>query len=145
MALRNPVAVHIPNSNVDAHLMCGVLQDAGIEAAVVEDVSHVGVWIGGLNSVIHKPQVWVEREDVERASALLAEYDRRAAERWAAEQVAEGSGSPIVVVCEACGKRSEFPAVQRGQVENCLHCRAYVDVGDDVGFEGWDVAPGEES
>jgi hypothetical protein len=139
MALKDPFAAYNAGSNVEAHMVCGLLQDAGIEAMVIEDVSQVGVWLGGTVAEIHKPQVWIERADIERARPVLTDYDRRATERRAAEKDAGGSaGPPIQVVCEECGKRSEFPANQKGSVQSCPHCRAYVDVGDDVGFEGWD-------
>jgi hypothetical protein len=142
MALRDPFAAYNAGSNVEAHLVSGLLQDAGIQAVVIEDVSQVGVWMGGTISELHKPQVWVERADIERARPVLEEYDRRSAERSLAKL--DGDGSPIEVECEKCGKRSEFPASQLGSVQNCPHCLAYVDVGDEVGFEGWDETPEDE-
>lgn len=142
MALGDPVMAYTAGSNVEAHLVCGLLHDAGIEAVVVEDVSQAGVWVGGLNTDMHKPQVWVERADIDRVGPLVAEYERRSAERWVAERSV--AGEPVAVVCEGCGRQSEFPAAQRGTVQNCPHCRAYVDVGDDIGFDGWDEVPGEE-
>jgi hypothetical protein len=144
MALRDPFAAYNAGSNVEAHMVCGLLQDAGIEATVIEDVSQVGVWVGGTVAEIHKPQVWIERDDIERARPILTDYERRNAERRAAERGEGEAGPPIEVVCEECGKRSEFPAAQKGTVKNCPHCRAYIDVGDEVGFEGWDEAPGED-
>ena len=33
---------------------------------------------------------------------------------------------------------------QRGTVQSCPHCRAYVDVGDDAGPEGWDKTSGDD-
>lgn len=144
MALRDPFAAYNAGNNVEAHLVCGLLQDAGIQAVVIEDVSQVGVWLGGTVAEIHKPQVWIERADIERARPVLTDYERRNAERWAAERGERDAGPPVEVVCEECGKRSKFPAVQMGTTQNCPHCRAYVDVGDDVGFEGWDKAAGED-
>lgn len=145
MALRDPFAAYNAGSNIEAHLVCGLLVDAGIEAVVIEDVSQVGVWVGGTIGELHKPQVWIERADIEPARTVLTEYERRAAERRAAERDTAGSaGPPVKVVCEECGKASEFPAAQRGTVQSCPHCRAYVDVGDEVGFEGWDDTRGED-
>lgn len=141
MALRDPFAAYNAASNVEAHVVCGLLVDAGVEAMVIEDVSQVGVWLGGLVSEIHKPQVWIERADIPRAKPVLDEYERRAAERRGADRTA-ATGEPVEVVCEECGKRSNFPAAQAGSVQRCPHCRAYVDVGDDPGPEGWDeVSP----
>ncbi|MDB5311636.1 MAG: hypothetical protein JWO38_5838 [Gemmataceae bacterium] len=143
MAFRDPFAAYNAASNVEAHLICGALIEAGVEAMVVEDVSQVGVWLGGLVSEIHKPQVWIERTDIARAKPVLDEYERRAAGRRVADQRDTGAGEPVEVTCEECGKRAVFPAGQKGSVQSCPHCRAYVDVGDEVGFEGWEEAPGE--
>ncbi|HEX4607870.1 MAG TPA: DUF2007 domain-containing protein [Urbifossiella sp.] len=104
MALRDPFAAYNAASNIEAHLVCGLLLDAGIEAVVIEDVSQVGVWLGGPVSEIHKPQVWIERSDIERARPVLTDYDRRNADRRAAERVEAEEGLPVVAVCEECGK-----------------------------------------
>jgi hypothetical protein len=139
MNFRDPFAAYNAGSNVEAHLVCGLLLGAGIEAMVIEDVSQVGVWLGGTVAEIHKPQVWIERADIEQARQVLTDYEQRAAARRAAgENASEVTGPPIEVCCEECGKRSEFPAAQNGTVQSCPHCRAYVDVGSDVGFEGWE-------
>lgn len=144
MALRDPFAAYNAGSNLEAHLVCELLQHAGIEAMVVEDVSNVGLTLIGPIAEIHKPQVWIERADIERARPVLTDYERRNAERRAAESGQHRGGPQIEVVCEECGKRSEFPAALEGSVQNCPHCRAFVDVGDDVDFEGWDEVPGED-
>lgn len=144
MSLRDPFAAYNAGSNVEAHIVCGLLQDAGIPAVVIEDVSQVGVWLGGTVSELHKPQVWIERADIERARPVLTAYDRRTAERLAADRGDPAGGPPVEVVCEECGKRSEFPAAQKGTTQSCPHCRKYVDVGDDVGLDGWDAVPPED-
>lgn len=143
MNLRDPVAAYLPATNLEAHVVCRLLEDAGIEAAVTEDNSLVGVWMGGTVPGLHKPKVWIDRSDVERAAPLLEEYDRRLAERRLAERERLHSEPPIEVLCEACGERSEFPAVHKGTVQDCPHCDAYVDVGD-VEIEGWDEVPPED-
>ncbi len=75
MAIRDPFAAYNASSNIEAHFVCGLLQDAGIEATVIEDASPVGAWIGGLNTVVNNPQVWIERADIELARPILADYD----------------------------------------------------------------------
>ncbi len=144
MTLCDPFAAYTAGSNFEAHLVCGLLQDTGIQAVVIEDVSQVGVWIGGTIAGIHKPQVWIEKADIERARPVLTGYERRNTERRAAERGERDTGTPVGVVCEECGKRSEFPGALTGTTQNCAHCRAYVDVGDEVGFEGWDEAAPED-
>jgi hypothetical protein len=130
MALREPVAVYNAKNNLEAVFVRDALLDAGLEAFVTEDVSQVGTWVGGLVPELHKPQVWVERVDIERAKPVLDEFERRAAELRAAS-AADAAGPPIETVCEECGSRSSFPAAQRGSVQQCPQCNAYVDVGSE--------------
>jgi hypothetical protein len=40
------------------------------------------------------------------------------------------------VVCEEYGKRGSFPPDQRGSVQQCPHCKAYVDVSGNEASEG---------
>jgi hypothetical protein len=135
MALRHPIAIYTAGTNLEAHCICEMLIVAGIEAAVVEDESRAGAWMLGLLPQIHKPQVWVERTDAERARPLLDAYERQLIER---EQISF-DGAPIYVVCEECRRTTSFPAARRGHVETCSHCAAFVDVGDDPDLEGWDA------
>lgn len=144
MTLRDPFAAYTAISNIEAHLICQLLQTAGIPAAAIEDVSQVGTWMGGTLAGIHNPTVWIERADADRAKPVLIEYEERAAERRAIEQGEQEAGPPIEVICDECGKQSEFSAALQGTVQNCPFCRAYVDVGDEVGFEGWDEEPTDQ-
>ena len=139
MAISDPVAAFTAGSNVEAQFVCGLLHDAGLAAEVMADESLAGVWVGGTMAGIHKPQVWIERADFAVAQKIVADYERRTAGRRAAGQAAS-PGPPIEVICEQCGKRSEFPAAQLGTVQDCPHCSAYVDVGDDAGIEDWGEA-----
>jgi hypothetical protein len=135
MPLRDPVAVYNAANNVEAHLLRNALGTAGVEAFVTEDISHVGTWILGLIPEIHKPQVWVERADVERVKPILDDYERRAAELRDANTQDEQTQTAVEVVCEECGERSAFPVIQLGSVQQCPHCGAYVDVVDDEASE----------
>jgi Putative prokaryotic signal transducing protein len=139
MSLSDPVAVYNAASNEEAHLVKAALLGAGVEAHVTEDLSVVGGWVGGLVPEIHKPQVWVDRADVDRAGPVLEDYDRRAAERASPQP----AGLPIEVVCEECGATNTFSTAQHGTVQQCSKCQAYLDVGEDAGFDDWQ-APGEE-
>ncbi len=142
MPLREPFAIYIAASNLEAHLLCGLLMNSGIEAAVIEDVSQVAWWVGGIASQLHTPKVWIERSDIERAKPILEEYERRASERRAADrQDGRSADEPILVACEECGAQSAFPAAQQGSVQNCPKCDAYVDVGDTEEFEEWKETP----
>lgn len=141
MALREPFAAYNANDNIEVHLVCNLLNDAGIVAMVIEDLSYVGAvsW-GGLSAELHKPQVWIERADSDRAKVILDEYESRAIAR---RKPATG-GEPIRVICEECGAASDFPSTQNGTTQDCPHCHAYVDVGNEVSIEGWDEVTGEE-
>jgi hypothetical protein len=110
MVLRDPVAVFNADTNLEAQLVRTLLVDAGIEAFAVEDVSYVGTCAFGTLPEINKPQVWVERADVEKAWKFLDDYEGRVSERKTAhsdsrfcyqcgEQVSGGDST-----CAACGQ-----------------------------------------
>ena len=137
MALSDPVAVYNAANNLEAQLVRDVLIDSGVEAFVTEDVSLVGVWFGGLIPELHKPQVWIERANIEPAKPILDEYERRSVERRNAGTEVGTAETTLGVVCEECVTRTCFPASQRGSVQNCPNCGAYIDVGDDESSEYW--------
>jgi hypothetical protein len=140
MALSDPVAAYTAANDIEAHLVVGMLVDAGIEAAVVDDVSRVGWTYWGQIPALYRPQVWIDRQDIERARPVLEAYMAEEAQRRAANRAtADESDAKIVVRCEECGKQSEYPAAQNGTVQNCTHCFAYVDVGDND-VPGWNDA-----
>jgi Putative prokaryotic signal transducing protein len=141
MVLRDPFAAYNAANNIEAHLVCNALREAGLDATVIEDVSAVGTWMFGLIPEVHKPQVWIERADVDRAKPVLDEFERQAAER----RRVVADAPEIEVVCEECGERSLFPGNQYGSVQNCPRCSAFVDVGDDLPFDAWDVSGDEEA
>jgi hypothetical protein len=136
MPLHNPVAVYNAGNNFEAQLICRFLNDAGIEAYPTEDVSQVGVCMFGLMSEIHKPQVWVDRADAERAKPILEDYEDRQIQRQHTDsEIGDVMDEMVGVTCEECGEPSEFPAAQRGTVQECPCCGAYMDVEDARGTE----------
>jgi hypothetical protein len=137
MALRDPVAVYNAANNVEALFVRDGLLAAGVEAFVIEDVSQIGAWVGGLIPEIHKPQVWVERADMVRAKPVLDDFEARAARLRDGNPAGDAAGPPIEVICDECGSTAAFPAAQRGSVQQCPHCRAYLDVGEPELPEGW--------
>jgi hypothetical protein len=139
VALHDPVAVYTAANNIEAHLLCTMLGNAGVEAHTVEDVSQVGTWVGGLVPGLHKPQVWIDRADLERARTLLEEYEQRQDSRRPGRPSDDG---PVEAECEDCGKTSVFPAKHRGTVQNCPFCGAYLDVGGPG--DDWEEAEREE-
>jgi putative signal transducing protein len=142
MELKDPVAVYNAEREVEAHFLKNVLIEAGVDAAVTEDVSMVGLWIGGVLPEIYKPQVWVSRVDLDRAVPIIADYDRRLVERRrAADAQLEPEQTIAVGVCDKCGTSSVFPTKLLGSVQICSKCGAYVDVGDE---EVPEEMPGED-
>jgi hypothetical protein len=150
MAFQDPVAVFTAASNVEAHFVCGLLQQVGVEASVVEDENLLA---GPLSGWV-RPQVWVDRADVERVQPLFLEYEKRLSDRtqaekdvplspipppdavaiafWFANQLIARQKVPdaesVRIFCEDCGQDNLFGMSLLGTVQKCEHCGAYVDV-----------------
>jgi hypothetical protein len=124
MALTDPVKIYAAESNVQAQMIRQLLQEAGVEAFAGEDFSPAGLWWGGTLPGVFDAGVFVNRADADHAAELIREHERLEAERENAE------GADVEVTCEECGQKSSFPAAQRGSVQECPHCNAYVDVGE---------------
>jgi Putative prokaryotic signal transducing protein len=143
MGLANPVAVYTAAMNDEAHHLQTLLENAGIEAHVTEHLAVTGVSILGAQPEFLRPQVWVDRSQVEPARALLAEYEQNRRDVKRLESEAEPAReTAIEVVCEECDEVNLFPPGLRGKVQNCRHCGAFVDVDDG---EDSDSEDGEES
>jgi hypothetical protein len=124
MPLRDPVAIYNAANNLEAHLVGKALIEAGVEAFVTEDNSQVGTWMFGLIPEIHK-----------RRCAELRDTDPQETAR---------AGTPIEVLCAACGQHSTYPPAQSGSVQQCRHCGAYVDVEGDAIMADWPEAQEDE-
>jgi hypothetical protein len=131
MGLVDPVKIYAAESNMQAQMICRLLQAQGIEAFAGQDVSPAGAWIGGTIPGVFDAGVFVSRADADRAYELMREHERGQAER------AGAGGAEIEATCEDCGKTSGFPAAQRGTVQSCPHCGAWMDVGDVEFPDGW--------
>jgi hypothetical protein len=135
MPLQKPVEVYTAGTDLEAHVIHEMLTSAGVEAAIMGDVA----WLsGGVVPQIQHPRIFVDEADADRARTLLAEYEQR---QQREETV--GDGPLIPVLCEECRRTTMFAASLRGRVEVCSHCGAYVDVGDDPGFDDWQTLPAE--
>jgi hypothetical protein len=126
MELRDPVVVYDAATNVEAQVVKMALNDAGIDAFAMEDLSTAGLWMFGILPEIHKPQVWVSATDLDLGQAVLKAYESRVAQREKKNDSA--TGPAIEVLCEECQQKSFFSWTQQGKVEECPHCGAYVDV-----------------
>jgi Fe2+ or Zn2+ uptake regulation protein len=89
----------------------------------------------GLLPGIHRPRVWVDRVNAERAKALIDKYECDRRKQNAVFYAMNEESEPLHVVCEDCNKASDFPASKRGTTQDCPHWGAYVDVGDVELFE----------
>lgn len=144
MEIENPVVVYTAASNLEAYDVAEALGLVGISAHVVEDLPAIAAWVGGLNSVIHKPQVWVAKTDLEEArKTVLAFEDRQRARRAADLAKISRNQTVILATCERCGEESEFPVVQSGSVQSCPYCSAYLDVDIEPDSVEWDVGKPE--
>lgn len=130
MDLVDPVKIYAATSNVQAEMIGRLLQQAGVEAFAGQDVSPAGIWMGGTLPGIFDAGVWVSRADAERAAEVIRGQERLEAAR------ANAQGTEVEVTCEECGQTAFFPAAQRGTVQDCPHCGAYVDVDADDAEEG---------
>ena len=128
MNLKDPIAAYNGANSLEVNILQNLLDEAGIEAFVMEDDSPVGLWMGGRIPEIHKPQVWIERVDIERAKPIIDEYERSVAERRALDERSKGNDGPIKITCEECHKETAFPYAHLGSVQLCPACGAYVDV-----------------
>src|SRR5437660_11066605 len=143
MGLVDPVKVYAGTSNVEAQMICRLLQSAGVEAFAGEDLSPAGIWMGGTIPGVFDAGVYVSRANAEQAIAVIRSHEALKAER------SSGQGMQVEATCDECGKTAAFPAAQRGTVQNCPHCGAYLDVGEadfpsGWGAEGEDEADGKQ-
>lgn len=73
-------------------------------------------------------EVWVlDEARAPLAKQLLDEHSESLAKQSTA---AAQQGAPIEVHCEECGRTAQFPAKERGSVQECPHCGEYLDVGE---------------
>jgi hypothetical protein len=137
MARREPTPVYQAANNLEAHFLCGLLLNCGIEAVVVESISHHGE---------SASTILIDRSEVEQARPIFIDFEQRLAERYVAANSSNQNFSDqfLVVTCEECGVDSTFPVAQYGLIQSCPRCRAYLDVGD-APFDDWNVSPGQES
>lgn len=124
-ALANPALAYTANGNLEAHSVVTWLESNGVRAHAVEDNSGVSLFAFGTISQFHKPQIFVDKEDLERAGDLLRQFETQ---RHARRRELDDA-PPITSECEECGASSEFPAAQNGTTQNCPKCHAFMDVG----------------
>jgi hypothetical protein len=127
MAFNKMIPAFSAWTNEEAYYVCDLLVEAGVTASVLE--AHLDF----------KAEVWIDPADVERAKLLLNDYLPQRDTIWSdsegqTEENADAGATDrtIEVVCEECGGRSKFPAVQKGWADTCQKCGATVDVDERV-------------
>ncbi len=90
------------------------------------------------------PVVITDPEKLEAARELLATAQTMAAVKTVREKRANRTGT-LTVVCEDCGKSSDWPAQLMGTTEICPHCSGYMDIPDpDEDWSGMDFGDAED-
>ncbi|MFK7820229.1 MAG: hypothetical protein AB8G99_16020 [Planctomycetaceae bacterium] len=125
MEIEEPVVGYIAESNIEATLLQHFLAERDIQSHVIVDNSLVGESLWG-RTTLHRPKLWVSKQNLERGHEFLIEFE---ATKSARDQATAINGN-IPVVCDACGKTTNFPASLRGNTENCPHCGNFVDIGE---------------
>ncbi|TWU54345.1 hypothetical protein Poly51_30620 [Rubripirellula tenax] len=125
-AIATPVLAYTASGNLEAHSVVTWLESNDVQAYAVEDNSSVGSSLFGTVSQFHKPQVFVDTSDADRAGALILQFEQQRDLRH--KDLADAP--PIKAECEDCGATSEFPANQDGTTQTCPKCHAFIDVGE---------------
>ena len=127
--MQNPIPIYTAPNNAEAQLVRVLLEEEGIEAKAVDDLALVGLWVMGTIPGDHQPMVFVDRSQAEAAAAVIRQYEERLKQERGGSPAPGNDALDIEVACEKCGKKSLFKAGQRGTIQSCPHCGAYLDVG----------------
>lgn len=127
---RDPKCVFIADTIGLAEVVVVWLGEHGIPAQVMNLMTLGG--LEGLTALLpgtvssRGMEVWVkDPSQAAEARQLLADFKALKETDGAA-----GVGT-IEALCEECGTASLFPAKERGSVQSCPHCGAYMDVTDE--------------
>ena len=136
MELHDPVAIYTAASDLEAYEIVELLQGAEIPAQVIEDMN----LLDGLNPPVHAAKVWVASADLERATVVTRGYEARVLQRdLAHHEPVDLQSEWIDARCDKCGTVTRYAPIQKGTVENCPKCYAFIDIGSDVEFDDWNV------
>lgn len=125
MINRDRRCVFVADTPGEAEVVVIWLKNQGIDAQAMS-LSTLGDLEGltlyfGKGASFRGIEVWVKDPDQAlEALRLLAEHSAR----FTTPEVLED----VVAICDECGEESVFPGKQRGTVQNCPHCEAYLDV-----------------
>jgi hypothetical protein len=118
-----PVVIRRTATVEEAQIIVAWLDEQGVEAVVV-DQANPGVFAFGVTDIEGIAIAVPDEESARRAESILAEHDREHAEAT----LPDTSIERVDVVCETCKSTTTFTGEQRGTVQECSECGAYLDV-----------------
>ena len=140
MLTPNTRRVFVAKDGVSANMIAGILTAAGFPADAMDVAVAGGADITGYS---HGVEVWVINPDHAEPAKQFLEEEIKSAE--AEKQKRANRTGTLTVICEDCGKPSEWPATAMGTTEVCPHCGGYMDVPDpDEDWSDVDFGEAEE-
>ena len=116
-----PICVHKATTVEQADIIVAWLAEQGV-TATIPDRDSFGTFAFGATDTEDVQICVADEATAERARALLAEHQK------GHPAPADAHGAMVEVACEECKEMCSYPAEQRGSVQECPHCGAYVDV-----------------
>lgn len=110
------VCIYEAASNNDANLLAMFLNDEGIEALAVEDNSAVGLYALGALPGIHRPKVFVHRDNAQVALEMVERFEKK--------EPVSGKISESLF-CYHCGTEC------KPETEVCADCGQILDQDDE--------------
>jgi hypothetical protein len=129
MIYRDPKCVYVADTATEGQAIVLFLAERGISAEVMNASMLTDRAGFGHNAITGRVaeglEIWVKQESqAADAIQLLADH-----EQWKTHKSEQAAAlGPVEATCEECGAVSKFPGDQRGTVQTCQHCRAYLDV-----------------
>lgn len=118
-----PVVIRRTATVEEAQIIVAWLDEQGVEAVVV-DQANPGVFAFGVTDNEGIAIAVPDEESARRAKSILEEHDRQQVESTLPDTPIE----KVDVVCDACKTTTTFTGEQRGTVQECGECGAYLDV-----------------
>jgi hypothetical protein len=119
MASSDRIAVYVAESNLDAQFLVVLMQNAGIDAYCIEDNSPGGMFSFGTLDRLHRPEIFVPRDQVSKAKEFVDRYERG--------EIKDAS-RPAGPYCYHCGSECDVADTE------CPSCGSTLDAvsGDDI-------------
>lgn len=116
---RDLICVHRARDVGEGDILVAWLAEQGIAAMVKDRYTAGTLQVSQIVAPLGIEVCVIDPTQANAARSLLAEHTT--------ERVMKGDAA-VDATCEECGRTSRFPGTERGSVQSCPHCRAYVDV-----------------